>query len=198
MAGSQESHRRSRRTGSSRRRSRGGRAKASGRPSGGRGGGGRDRGPSPDQSGSPSRGPRSPSRLRRRRRRTTPRRLPPTRRGRLARTGTRALTLSWMRFHATASIVSLPRSGFGQSMTVVDVAEFLQVSRYTVERWILAGDLRAIDVSGRRTGAGRRLSRRISQESLTEFMEWRASAPPRPVRRPKRRRLEGSRRSRPG
>lgn len=76
-------------------------------------------------------------------------------------------------------------------MTVRDVADALQVSRYTVERWILAGDLRAIDVSGRRTGGGRRRSWRISQDSLAEFMERRASAPPRPVRRGKRRRLEG-------
>ncbi|MBL7132471.1 MAG: helix-turn-helix domain-containing protein [Phycisphaerae bacterium] len=76
-------------------------------------------------------------------------------------------------------------------MTVRDVAETLQISRYTVERGVLAGDLRAIDVSGRRTGVGRRRAWRITSDSLAEFLERRASAPPRPVRCPKRRRLEG-------
>ena len=76
-------------------------------------------------------------------------------------------------------------------LTVRDVAEALLVSRDTVDRWVQAGELRAIDVSGRRTGGPRRRSWRISHESLAEFLEHRATAPKRPARPARRRRSEG-------
>ena len=71
-------------------------------------------------------------------------------------------------------------------MTVKDVAEWLQVSRDTVERWIHAGTVRAVDVSSGGNGSSRRPSWRISSASLQEFMHRRANYVPPERRKPKR------------
>ena len=69
-------------------------------------------------------------------------------------------------------------------MTVKDIAEWLQVSRDTVERWIHAGTVRAVDVSSGGNGSSRRPSWRISSASLQEFMHRRANYVPPKRRKP--------------
>jgi excisionase family DNA binding protein len=71
-------------------------------------------------------------------------------------------------------------------LTIQEVAMRLHVSRDTVERWISAGDLRAVNVGGRLGKESRRHSWRISSECLDAFLDARANR--RQVRAPKVRR----------
>jgi excisionase family DNA binding protein len=71
-------------------------------------------------------------------------------------------------------------------LTIQEVALRLHVSRDTVERWINAGDLRAVNVGGRLGKESRRHSWRIPSESLDAFLDARANR--RQVRVPKVRR----------
>jgi excisionase family DNA binding protein len=68
-------------------------------------------------------------------------------------------------------------------LTIQEVALRLHVSRDTVERWINAGDLRAVNVGGRLGKESRRSSWRISPQSLEVFLEARANRPPIPTPR---------------
>ncbi|MBM4017227.1 MAG: helix-turn-helix domain-containing protein [Planctomycetes bacterium] len=63
----------------------------------------------------------------------------------------------------------------------------LHVSRDTVERWINAGDLRAVNVGSRCGKEPRRRSWRVSSQSLDAFLDARANRPEM-VRVPKARR----------
>jgi excisionase family DNA binding protein len=74
-------------------------------------------------------------------------------------------------------------------LTVNEVAARLHVSRDTVERWINAGSIHAVDVSGRLKKQSCRPLWRISAESLDVFLNTRANkASTIPPARPPRRR----------
>jgi excisionase family DNA binding protein len=74
-------------------------------------------------------------------------------------------------------------------LTIQEVAARLHVSRDTVERWINAGDLRAINVGSRRSKKSCRSSWRISSQGLEDFLNTRANRTPMPPpTRPPRRR----------
>jgi excisionase family DNA binding protein len=75
-------------------------------------------------------------------------------------------------------------------LTIQEVALRLHVSRDTVERWINTGEIRAVDVSGRRGKSPCRSSWRISAESLETSLEGRANHPPMPT--PKTHRIRSS------
>jgi len=62
-----------------------------------------------------------------------------------------------------------------QWLTIQEVAARLHVSRDTVERWINAGSIRAVDVGGRLGRESRRHSWRISSEGLDAFLGARAN-----------------------
>jgi len=77
-------------------------------------------------------------------------------------------------------------------LTIQEVALRLHVSRDTVERWINAGSLKAVDVSARSALACHRPCWRVSWESLEAFLERRATMPaarPPKVRRRSRERI---------
>jgi excisionase family DNA binding protein len=62
-------------------------------------------------------------------------------------------------------------------LTIQQVALRLHVSRDTVERWINAGSLKAVDVSTRSALVCHRRCWRIPAESLEAFLERRAISP---------------------
>jgi len=68
-------------------------------------------------------------------------------------------------------------------LTIREVALRLHVSRDTVERWINAGDLRAVNMGGRLRKKSSRPLWRISAESLEAFLETRFNRPPMPLPR---------------
>jgi excisionase family DNA binding protein len=72
--------------------------------------------------------------------------------------------------HATVN-----HDGDLQWLTIQEVAARLHVSRDTVERWINAGSIRAVDVGGRRGKESRRSSWRVSSQNLEAFLEARAN-----------------------
>jgi len=74
-------------------------------------------------------------------------------------------------------------------LTVQQVADLLQVSRDTAERWIHSGDLRAFDMSARRGRTAARPTWRISRAELANFMETRATRP-RSMSTPRKRRRD--------
>ena len=79
--------------------------------------------------------------------------------------------------------------GPGQWLTIREVAKLLRVSRDTVERWIHAGQLRAIDVSRRAQDGSHRAHWRVSSRGLKAFVEARANRSALPKRakpRPKK------------
>ena len=63
-------------------------------------------------------------------------------------------------------------------LTIQQVALRLHVSRDTVERWISAGGLKAVDVSSRLRKKSSRPLWRVNAESLEAFLEMRANRPP--------------------
>ena len=63
-------------------------------------------------------------------------------------------------------------------LTIQEVALRLHVSRDTVERWINTGEIRAVDVSGRRGKSPCRSSWRISVKGLEAFIESRTNRLP--------------------
>ena len=71
-------------------------------------------------------------------------------------------------------------------LTIQEVADLLKVSRDTVERWINAGCLRAVDVSARNSSPRRR-TWRVSSASLDRFLETRVNVAPMPERTTHRR-----------
>ena len=76
-----------------------------------------------------------------------------------------------------------------QWLTIQEVADRLRVSRDTVERWIHAGYLRAVDVTAGNGQVQHRSSWRISAASVAQFLERRANRPLLPGRsRPRRKR----------
>jgi len=80
-------------------------------------------------------------------------------------------------------------------LTIQQVALRLHVSRDTVERWINAGSLKAVDVSARSALVCHRPCWRVSPGSLEAFLERRstvpAARPPAKVRmRPRQRVIE--------
>jgi excisionase family DNA binding protein len=78
-------------------------------------------------------------------------------------------------------------------LTIQEVALRLHVSRDTVERWISAGSLKAVDVSARSALVSHRRCWRIPADSLDAFLERRATlpaaCPPAKVRRRPRQRV---------
>jgi len=58
-------------------------------------------------------------------------------------------------------------------LSIQQIADWLTVSRDTVERWVNTGQLRAVDVSAR-PGRGRP-SWRVNRESLDSFLATRAN-----------------------
>jgi excisionase family DNA binding protein len=76
-------------------------------------------------------------------------------------------------------------------LTIQEVALRLHVSRDTVERWINAGSVQAVDVSGRSKRESRRPLWRIDAASLEAFLEGRANCPPMPMPRTHRIRSSG-------
>ena len=80
-----------------------------------------------------------------------------------------------------ASATQLARTdSMGHWLTVSEVAAHIHVSRDTVERWIHAGLLRAVDVGIIGQGSRRRSYWRISSESIENFIASRANKPPLP------------------
>jgi excisionase family DNA binding protein len=76
-------------------------------------------------------------------------------------------------------------------LTVQDVADELQVSRDTVERWIHGSQLRAANVSAARRGVNRP-SWRVPRQALEEFLNARLNGPPTPAKPSKRRQNTGT------
>ena len=71
-------------------------------------------------------------------------------------------------------------------LTIQEVADALRISRDTVERWIHAGQLRAVDISAKAAAPSGRSTWRVSVSSLDQLLEDRANKPgirPRPKRR---------------
>ena len=65
--------------------------------------------------------------------------------------------------------------GDSRWLTIQEVALRLHISRDTVERWINAGSIHAVDVGGRLVKDSRRHSWRISSEGLDAFLDARAN-----------------------
>jgi excisionase family DNA binding protein len=65
--------------------------------------------------------------------------------------------------------------------TIQEVADILNISRDTVERWINTGALRAVDMSARKSSPHRR-TWRVSATSLDIFLETRTNVAPIPKR----------------
>lgn len=78
-----------------------------------------------------------------------------------------------------------------QWLTIQEVAERLRVSRDTVERWIHAGYLRAVDVAAGKGHVQHRPSWRVSAASVSQFLERRANRPLLPERRKPSRKRSG-------
>ena len=68
-------------------------------------------------------------------------------------------------------------------LTVSEVADSLRVSRETVIRWVRSGSLAAVDISTDSKRPHQRTHWRISQESLSQFLENRSVQPPQRKRR---------------
>ena len=82
---------------------------------------------------------------------------------------------------------SAQRSGTGW-LTIQEVADRMNVSRDTVERWIRAGHVEAVDVSANPNPGRSRARWRIRVASLENFLQTRTNVPPprkqdRPARR---------------
>jgi excisionase family DNA binding protein len=81
--------------------------------------------------------------------------------------------------------------GDSRWLTIQEVALRLHVSRDTVERWINAGDLRAVNVGSRQSKKSCRSSWRVSSQSMEAFLEVRANRPFKPPPRIRRVRSPG-------
>ena len=71
---------------------------------------------------------------------------------------------------------------YGHWLTIREVAEKLQVSRDTVERWIHGGHVKAIDVSKNSCNASHRPCWRVNSMSLDDFLKARLNQSPYPKR----------------
>lgn len=87
---------------------------------------------------------------------------------------------------ASSSLAKGSQAGAKGWLAIQEVADLLNISRDTVERWINAGYLRAVDVSARNSSCRRR-TWRISYECLERFLETRANRVPTPERTTPRR-----------
>ena len=76
---------------------------------------------------------------------------------------------------------------YGHWLTIREVAEKLQISRDTVERWIHGGHVKAIDVSKNSFNTSHRPCWRINSMSLDDFLQARLNQPAYPKRKYPRR-----------
>ncbi len=85
---------------------------------------------------------------------------------------------------ASPSLVKGPPLVAQSWLTIQEVAEILNISRDTVERWINTGTLKAVDMSAKKTS---RRTWRVSASTLEGFLETRANVMPIPKRATPRR-----------